>query len=96
MNNFKSCIPCVCTGSGHKRVCEEHDIDNDSKPCLKNNKQRKLNSLTHLLATTVTYKILHRFADGVTQHRIQEMYFVNPKQLAAYITGHRYMGNTDR
>ena len=28
MNNFKSCIPCVCTGSGRKRVCEEHDISN--------------------------------------------------------------------
>ena len=26
MNNFKSCIPCVCTSSGHKRVCEEHNI----------------------------------------------------------------------
>ena len=26
MNNFKSCIPCVCTGSGHKRVCKEHNI----------------------------------------------------------------------
>ena len=26
MNNFKSCVPCVCTGSGHKRVCEEHNI----------------------------------------------------------------------
>ena len=25
MNNFKSCVPCVCTGSGHKRVCEEHN-----------------------------------------------------------------------
>ena len=25
MNNFKSCVPCVCTGSGRKRVCEEHD-----------------------------------------------------------------------
>ena len=27
MNNFKSCVPCVCTGSGHKRVCERHDIE---------------------------------------------------------------------
>ena len=27
MNNFKSCIPCVCIGSGHKWVCERHDID---------------------------------------------------------------------
>ena len=26
MNNFKSCIPCVCTCSGRKRVCEEHNI----------------------------------------------------------------------
>ena len=26
MNNFKSCVPCVCTGSGRKWVCEEHNI----------------------------------------------------------------------
>ena len=26
MNNFKSCITCVCTGSGHKWVCERHNI----------------------------------------------------------------------
>ena len=26
MNNFKSCVPCVCTGSGHKRVCKEQNI----------------------------------------------------------------------
>ena len=26
MNNFKSCIPCVCTSSGCKQVCEEHNI----------------------------------------------------------------------
>ena len=26
MNNFKSCVPCVCTGSGCKRFCEEHNI----------------------------------------------------------------------
>ena len=26
MNTFKSCVPCVCTGSGRKRVCEEHNI----------------------------------------------------------------------
>ena len=25
MNTIKSCIPCVCTGSGHKRVCKEHN-----------------------------------------------------------------------
>ena len=26
MNNFKSCVPCVCTGSGCKWVCERHNI----------------------------------------------------------------------
>ena len=26
MNNLKSCVPCVCTGSGHKRVCEIQNI----------------------------------------------------------------------
>ena len=26
MNNFKSCVPCVCTGSGHKQSCEEQNI----------------------------------------------------------------------
>ena len=26
MNNFKSCVPCVCTGSSHKQVCEKHNI----------------------------------------------------------------------
>ena len=26
MNTIKSCVPCVCTGSGRRRVCEEHNI----------------------------------------------------------------------
>ena len=26
MNIFKSCVPCVCTGSGRKQVCEEQNI----------------------------------------------------------------------
>ena len=26
MNTFKSCVPCVCTDSGCKQVCEEHNI----------------------------------------------------------------------
>ena len=28
MNNFKRYVPCVCTGSGCKQVCERHDIGN--------------------------------------------------------------------
>ena len=34
--------------------------------------------------------------DGVTQWRIQEMYVVRWKQLAAYIMGHKYLGRMDR
>ena len=26
MNTIKSCVPCVCSSSGHRRVCEEHNI----------------------------------------------------------------------
>ena len=26
MYKLKSCVPCVCTGSGRKRVCEKHNI----------------------------------------------------------------------
>ena len=30
MNNFKGCVPCVCTtGSGRKRSCEEQNIRNN-------------------------------------------------------------------
>ena len=27
MNNSKSCVPYVCTGSGYKQVCERHDAN---------------------------------------------------------------------
>ena len=30
MNNFKSCVLCVCTSSGNKRVCEKHNIGTQS------------------------------------------------------------------
>ena len=47
----------------------------------------KPNSLTRLLAATVTYKIMKRFREGMTQHEIQEEYQVRPKQLALCLTG---------
>ena len=65
-------------------------------PASKTIAKKKLNSPLCLLATTFAYKILHKFADGVSQCRIQEMYFIKPKQLPAYITGHTYMGGMDR
>ena len=29
MNNFKSSVPCICTGNGRKAVCERHDNNED-------------------------------------------------------------------
>ena len=36
MNNFKSCVPCVCTGSGCKQVCEKHNISAQCEATAKN------------------------------------------------------------
>ena len=35
MNNFKSCVPCVCTGSDYEWVCEEHNISIINNLCPK-------------------------------------------------------------
>ena len=64
MNTFKSCVPCVCTGSGHKRVCEEHNIgaqcrttttntatetvEHSDAKSIQKNQQNQLNILTKL------------------------------------------------
>ena len=47
-------------------------------PASKSIKDKKVNSLTHLLVATFTYKVLHKFADRVTHHKLQEMYCVRP------------------
>ena len=57
--------------------------------------QEKPNSITRLLATTVSFKILNHFADCTTQWEQQETYGVRPKQLALCITGRKYMGGKD-
>ena len=58
--------------------------------------QEKPNSITRLLATTVSLKILNRFADGTMQQEQQETYRVRPKQLTLCITGRKYMGGKDK
>ena len=65
-------------------------------PASKTITKEKINSPMHLLAATFMYKVLYKFADGVTQCKIQEMYFIRPKQLAAYMTSSKYMDGTDR
>ena len=64
MNTFKSCVPCVCTSSGRKRVCEEHNIgtqcgatttntatetvEHSDAKSIQKNLQNQLNILTKL------------------------------------------------
>ena len=61
-------------------------------PLAKTIKNKKVNSPTRLLAATLAFKILNKFADGITQSRMQERYNIRPKQLALYLTGRRYLG----
>ena len=59
-------------------------------------KKEKINSPTRLLAATYSFKIVNTFADGKTQRGLQERYQVKAKQLAACITGRKYLGGTER
>ena len=59
-------------------------------------KKEKINSPTRLLAATYSFKIVNTFADGKTQRGLQERYQVKAKQLAACITGQKYLGGTER
>ena len=61
--------------------------------CLQKEKD---NSPTRLPAATLTYKILCKFGNGTTQREMQTRYIVRAKQLAACLTGHKYLGGTDR
>ena len=59
-------------------------------------RNEKINSLMGLLAAIFTFKLLNKFGEGVTQRKMQETYEVQAKQLATCITGHNYMGGTDK
>ena len=55
-------------------------------------KKEKLNNPNQLLAAMYSFKILTKFGDGTTQRKIQELYPVKAKQLAACITRRKYLG----
>ena len=59
-------------------------------------KHENFNSLTHLLAATLAFKLLRKFGSGTTQRNMQEMFHIHLKQLALCITGRKYLGGTDR
>ena len=58
--------------------------------------KEKTNSPSRLLAATFTFKVLNKFGNGTTQRKIQEMYLVKAKQLAACIAGRKYLGGADQ
>ena len=59
-------------------------------------KNERINSPTCLVAATLAFKILNKFADSTTQRKMSERYDIRPKQLALYLTGRRYLGGSDR
>ena len=54
------------------------------------------NSPTHLLAATFAFKIINKFGGRNTQRKMQEVYNVKAKHLAMCITGHKYLGGTEK
>ena len=65
-------------------------------PTSKSLQGERNNSPTQLLAASVAYKILCRFGGRTTQREMQNKYSVKAKQLAACLTGRKYLGGTDR
>ena len=65
-------------------------------PTANTTRDEQVNSPTRLLAATWAYRISNIFGKGTTQRKIQESYSVQAKQLAACITGRKYLGGADR
>ena len=59
-------------------------------------KKENINIPSRLLAATYAFKIINKFGKGGTQRGLQERYQVKAKQLAACITGRKYLGGTDK
>ena len=65
-------------------------------PKVEGLQKEKDNSPTRMLAATLAYKILCQFGKGTTQREMQAKYAIKAKQLAACLTGRKYLGSTDR
>ena len=70
----------------HKRVKILLTLD----PAARLLKEERINSPTCFLAATVAFKIINRFSGSTTQRKLQEVYSVCAKQLAACITRRKY------
>ena len=50
MNNFKSCVPCVCTSSCCNQICERHDIGAQSGATATNTATKTVETLMPQIA----------------------------------------------
>ena len=76
----------------HKRV----QLLMTPDPTAKSLRMERINSPTWLLAAAWAFRVLNSLGSGTTQQRMQEVYNIYAKQLAACITDKKYLGGTDR
>ena len=65
-------------------------------PASKSLRDERVNSPTRLLAAAWSFMIINVYSKGMMQKKMQELYSIKAKQLAACITGRKYLGGTDR
>ena len=65
-------------------------------PELRLLREKRINSPTRLLAAAWSFRVLNIYGKGTTQRNMQDQYSVKAKQLAACITGQKYLGGMDR
>ena len=56
-------------------------------PAAETIRKERVNSPTRLLAATLAFKIIQKFADGTTQCSMHEKYSIECKELALYLSG---------
>ena len=65
-------------------------------PASKSLRDKRVNSPTRLLVAAWSFRVINLYSKGTTQKKMQEVYSIKAKQLAACITGRKYLGGTDR
>ena len=90
----------------HESPVEKEELPNDQEehiellllptPTARTLRDEKVNSPTRLLAAAWAYRISNIFRKGSTQCKMQDTYSVRAKQLAACITGRKYLGGAER
>ena len=85
---------------------EEKELPDDQEECVellllptpmaRTLRDEKVNSPMRLLVAAWAYRVSNIFGKGLTQRKTQESYSVRAKQLAACITGRKYLGGAER